>query len=111
MSNPFGGMLYLGRLSVPLTMLWVLTLVNIMNFVDGLDGLTAGITLISALALTTLAWTLQRYDAAVLAVIVVGGASLGFLPYNFNPAKVYLGDGGALLLGFLLAAISTEGGP
>ncbi len=108
MSNPFGGMLYLGKLSIPLTMLWVLTLVNIMNFVDGLDGLTAGITLISALALTTLAWTLQRYDAAVLAVIVVG-ISLGFLPYNFNPAKVYLGDGGALLLGFLLAAVSTEG--
>lgn len=108
MSNPFGGMIYLGKLSVPVTMLWVLTLVNIMNFIDGLDGLTAGITLISAVALTTLAWSLHRYDAAVLAAIVVG-VSLGFLPYNFNPAKVYLGDGGALLLGFLLAAVSTEG--
>jgi UDP-GlcNAc:undecaprenyl-phosphate GlcNAc-1-phosphate transferase len=108
MSNPFGGMLYLGKLSIPITMLWVLTLVNIMNFIDGLDGLTAGITLISALALTFLAWQLQRYDAAVLAAIVVG-ACLGFLPFNFNPAKVYLGDSGALLLGFFLAAISTEG--
>jgi UDP-GlcNAc:undecaprenyl-phosphate GlcNAc-1-phosphate transferase len=107
-SNPFGEMLYLGKLSIPLTMLWILTLINIMNFIDGLDGLTVGITLISAVALTTLAWTLGRYDAALLAVIVVG-VSLGFLPYNFNPARVYLGDGGAMLLGFLLAAVSTEG--
>lgn len=108
MSNPFGGMFYLGKLAIPLTMLWVLTLINIMNFVDGLDGLTVGITFISAVALSTLAWTLQRYDAALLAVILAG-ASLGFLPFNFNPAKVYLGDGGALLSGFLLAAVSTEG--
>jgi UDP-GlcNAc:undecaprenyl-phosphate GlcNAc-1-phosphate transferase len=108
MSNPFGEMLYLGKLSIPLTMLWVLTLVNIMNFIDGIDGLTTGITLISAVALATLALLLGRYDAAMLAVIVVG-ITLGFLPYNFNPARVYLGDGGAMLLGFLLAAISTEG--
>jgi len=108
MSNPFGGMLYLGKLSLPLTMLWVLTLINIMNFIDGLDGLAVGISMISAIALAVLAWSLQRYDAALLSIIVVG-VSLGFLPYNFNPAKVYLGDGGALLLGFLLAAVSTEG--
>ena len=108
MSNPFGEMLYVGRLSIPLTMLWVLTLVNIMNFIDGIDGLTTGISLIGAVALTTLAVLLGRYDAAILAVIVVG-TTLGFLPYNFNPARVYLGDGGAMLLGFLLAAVSTEG--
>lgn len=108
MSNPFGEMLYLGKLSIPLTMFWVLTLINIMNFIDGLDGLTTGITLISSVALTTLALLLGRYDAAFLAVIVVG-VTLGFLPYNFNPARVYLGDGGAMLLGFLLAAVSTEG--
>lgn len=107
-SNPFGEMLYLGKLSIPLTMLWVLTLVNIMNFIDGIDGLTTGITLIAAVALTTLAILLGRFDAALLAVIIVG-ATLGFLPYNFNPAQVYLGDGGAMLLGFLLAVISTEG--
>jgi UDP-GlcNAc:undecaprenyl-phosphate GlcNAc-1-phosphate transferase len=108
MSNPFGGMLYLGKLSIPLTMLWVLTLINIMNFIDGIDGLTTGITLIGAVALATLALLLGRYDAAMLAGIVVG-VCLGFLPYNFNPARVYLGDGGAMLLGFLLAAVSTEG--
>lgn len=107
-SNPFGEMLYLGRLSIPLTMLWVLTLINIMNFIDGIDGLTTGITLIAALALTTLAFLLGRSDAARLSLIVVG-TTLGFLPFNFNPAQLYLGDGGAMLLGFFLAAISTEG--
>ncbi|HHU61553.1 MAG: MraY family glycosyltransferase [Bacillota bacterium] len=107
-SNPLGGMLFLGKLSIPLTMLWVLTLINVMNFIDGLDGLTVGISMISAVALTTLALMLGRYDAALLAVILVG-VTLGFFPYNFNPARVYLGDGGAMLLGFLLAAVSTEG--
>ncbi|NLM42323.1 MAG: undecaprenyl/decaprenyl-phosphate alpha-N-acetylglucosaminyl 1-phosphate transferase [Firmicutes bacterium] len=108
MSNPFGGMFYLGKLSIPITMLWVLTLINIMNFIDGIDGLTTGISFIAAAALASLALLLGRYDAALLAVITAG-AALGFLPYNFNPAKLYLGDGGAMLLGFLLAAISTEG--
>jgi len=108
MSNPFGGMFYLGKLSFPITMLWVLTLINIMNFIDGIDGLTTGIAFIGAAALATLALRLGRYDAALLAVITAG-AALGFLPYNFNPAKLYLGDGGAMLLGFLLAAVSTEG--
>ena len=89
-SNPFGGMIYLGKLSIPLTMLWVLTLINIMNFIDGLDGLTTGIALIAAAALASLALLLGRYDAALMAIIVVG-AALGFLPYNFNPAKLYLG--------------------
>lgn len=107
-SNPFGGMLFLGKLSIPLTMLWVLTLINVMNFIDGLDGLTVGISMISAVALATLALMLGRYDAALLAIILVG-VTLGFFPYNFNPARVYLGDGGAMLLGFLLAAVSTEG--
>ena len=107
-SNPFGGMFYLGWLAIPLTMLWVLTLVNIMNFIDGIDGLTTGISFIAAAALATLALLLGRFDAALMAVITAGSA-LGFLPHNFNPAKLYLGDGGAMLLGFLLAAISTEG--
>ena len=98
----------MGKLSFPITMLWVLTLINIMNFIDGIDGLTTGIAFIGAAALATLALRLGRYDAALLAVITAG-AALGFLPYNFNPAKLYLGDGGAMLLGFLLAAVSTEG--
>ena len=108
LSNPFGDMVYLGRLSIPLTILWMLSVINIMNFIDGLDGLAVGITLIAAVALTSLAWSLERFDAAVMSVILVG-VSVGFLPFNFNPAMLYLGDAGAMFLGFLLAAVSTEG--
>lgn len=107
-SNPFGGMFYLGYFSIPVTMLWALSLINLMNFIDGLDGLAVGITLIAALTLLSLAWDLGRLEAAVLSAILVG-VSAGFLPFNFNPAKLYLGDAGAMLLGFLLAVVSTEG--
>ena len=106
-SNPFGGMITLGSFPFPDHAVGAY-LINIMNFIDGLDGLTTGIALIAAAALASLALLLGRYDAALMAIIVVG-AALGFLPYNFNPAKLYLGDGGAMLLGFLLAAISTVG--
>ena len=107
-SNPFGGMFYLGYLSMPVTVLWILALINLMNFIDGLDGLAVGITLIAALTLLSLAWDLGRMEAAVLSAILVG-VSAGFLPFNFNPAKLYLGDAGAMLLGLLLAVVSTEG--
>ena len=107
-SNPFGEMLYLGYFSIPVTLLWVLALINLMNFIDGLDGLAVGITLIAAFTLLSLAWDLGRVEAGVLSAILVG-VSAGFLPYNFNPAKLYLGDAGAMLLGFLLAVVSTEG--
>jgi len=107
-SNPFGGMFYLGYLSFPVTVLWVLSLINLMNFIDGLDGLAVGITLIAAVTLLSLAWDLGRIEAAVLSAVLVG-VSAGFLPFNFNPAKLYLGDAGAMLLGFLLAVVSTEG--
>ena len=86
----------------------VLALINLMNFIDGLDGLAVGITLIAALTLMGLAWDLGRFEAAVLSAVLVGVAA-GFLPFNFNPAKLFLGDSGAMLFGFLLALISTEG--
>jgi UDP-GlcNAc:undecaprenyl-phosphate GlcNAc-1-phosphate transferase len=107
-SNPFGGMFYLGYLSMPVTVFWILALINLMNFIDGLDGLAVGISLIAALTLLSLAWDLGRMEAAVLSAILVG-VSAGFLPFNFNPAKLYLGDAGAMLLGLLLAVVSTEG--
>jgi len=107
-TNPFGGMLYLGALAVPLTVLWMVSVINVMNFIDGLDGLATGIATISALALFSIAFDFGRMDAALVSILVVGCAA-GFLPFNFNPAKVYLGDAGAMFLGFLLAAIATEG--
>ncbi len=107
-TNPLGGMIYLSYLAVPVTMFWMLAVVNIMNFIDGLDGLSAGIALISSTALLSIAFDLARMDAALLAALLVG-AIAGFLPYNFNPARIYLGDAGALFLGFMLGAVAAEG--
>jgi UDP-GlcNAc:undecaprenyl-phosphate GlcNAc-1-phosphate transferase len=98
-----------------ITVLLVVTMVNAMNFVDGLDGLAAGIGLISAGA--TLAFSLnllkstggdvQNYAPALIAA-TLGGACLGFLPHNFQPAKIFMGDSGSMLIGLMLAASSTS---
>ena len=90
-------------------------LVNAMNFVDGLDGLAAGIGLISATATAVVAIGLVRahgndpaaYSPALLAV-VLAGACLGFLPHNFNPARIFMGDSGSMLIGLMLAAATTS---
>ncbi len=107
-THPLGGMVYLSYLSIPITVFWMMAVVNIMNFIDGLDGLSAGISLISCTALFTIAFDFGRADAALLAALLVG-AIAGFLPYNFNPARIYLGDAGAMFLGFMLGAIAAEG--
>lgn len=107
-TNPWGGMIYLSYFAIPITMFWMLAVVNIMNFIDGLDGLSAGIALISVSALFLLAYDLGRWDAAMLAVILAGSIA-GFLPFNFNPARIYLGDAGAMFLGFMLGAVAAEG--
>jgi UDP-GlcNAc:undecaprenyl-phosphate GlcNAc-1-phosphate transferase len=98
-----------------LTVLLVVTMVNAMNFVDGLDGLAAGIGLISAIA--TLAFSLnllklsggdvQNYAPALIAA-TLAGACLGFLPHNFQPAKLFMGDSGSMLIGLMLASASTS---
>jgi UDP-GlcNAc:undecaprenyl-phosphate GlcNAc-1-phosphate transferase len=97
-----------GWMTVPLTILWVIGITNALNLIDGLDGLAAGVALISSITIFIIAILNNRADAAVLTAIL-SGAILGFLPYNFNPAKIFMGDTGAQLLGFLLAAISIEG--
>ncbi len=107
-TNPWGGMIYVGTFAVPLTVLWMVSVVNVINFIDGMDGLAAGITGIAALSLLAISMEFGRYDPAVLSLILIG-ACVGFLPYNFNPAKVYLGDAGAMFLGFMLAGIATDG--
>lgn len=100
--------LNVGWLTVPLTILWVIGITNALNLIDGLDGLAAGVALISSVTIFIIAILNNRADAAVLTAIL-SGAILGFLPYNFNPATIFMGDTGAQLLGFLLAAISIEG--
>jgi UDP-GlcNAc:undecaprenyl-phosphate GlcNAc-1-phosphate transferase len=98
-----------------LTLLFTVVLVNAMNFVDGLDGLAAGIGMIGALAVGTFAISLilqygndPSYYSPALIAAVLGGACVGFLPHNFNPARIFMGDSGSMLIGVLLAAATTS---
>jgi UDP-GlcNAc:undecaprenyl-phosphate/decaprenyl-phosphate GlcNAc-1-phosphate transferase len=100
-------------LAVPLTIAWVVVMVNAVNLIDGLDGLAAGIVVIAAAAffaymVRSPGGDVQASTAAVLSAIA-GGAALGFLPWNFHPAKIFMGDSGALLLGLMLAVATVSG--
>lgn len=107
-TNPLGGMVHLAFWSVPVTLLWLVTITNIVNLIDGLDGLAAGVVAIACAPMVGVALMMDQPFAALLAV-VLAGSILGFLPYNFNPARIFMGDAGALFLGFVLGAISIEG--
>jgi len=95
-------------LTVILTILWITALMNAVNLIDGLDGLASGISAIAAAAFLILGLIQGQIAAALLSAAVLG-ASLGFIPFNFHPAKIFLGDSGSLLLGYLLATISILG--
>src|SRR6201981_1058260 len=86
----------------------VCAIINIFNFLDGLDGLAAGVAAIAGLTFSVIALSLGKVDAAVLAAIAFG-ACIGFLRHNFYPARIFMGDSGALLLGFVLATVSVQG--
>ena len=110
-NNPFAqgdGLIYLKTLSIPATIFWVVGITNTLNLIDGLDGLAAGVAGISSLSLMLVAAGLG-YTPIVILAMILAGACIGFLPYNFNPAKIFMGDTGALFLGFILAAITIEG--
>ena len=101
-------------LAVPLTILWVLVTVNAVNLMDGLDGLAAGIVAIAAIAFFVYAFAGpsnfdQTVPTAALLSAIVAGAAIGFLPYNFYPAKIFMGDSGSMLLGVLLASATVSG--
>ncbi|SEF38988.1 UDP-GlcNAc:undecaprenyl-phosphate GlcNAc-1-phosphate transferase [Caloramator fervidus] len=100
--------LFIGKFGILLTIIWVVGVTNAMNLIDGLDGLAAGICFISSMFLFFISIISKRYTAIFL-TLILAGSSLGFLPYNFNPASIFLGDCGAQLLGFLLSAISIQG--
>jgi UDP-GlcNAc:undecaprenyl-phosphate GlcNAc-1-phosphate transferase len=108
LSNPFGEILTLGPLSLPLTLLWFVGLSNALNLIDGLDGLAAGIGLFAVSASLMAALVNDRWEIALLSA-ALGGALLGFLRYNLTPASVFLGDCGSLFLGFVLAALAVRG--
>src|SRR6185436_13025698 len=91
---------------LPLTILWLLVCTNAFNLIDGMDGLATGAGLFATLTIL-LAGMLEGNHALVLAAVPLGGALLGFLRYNFNPASAFLGDSGSLLLGFLLGCFGV----
>jgi UDP-GlcNAc:undecaprenyl-phosphate/decaprenyl-phosphate GlcNAc-1-phosphate transferase len=95
-------------IGVPITVIGIVAVMNMVNFLDGLDGLAAGVCAISGFTFAVIELSLGRIGAAVLAAIVCG-ACLGFLHHNFYPARIFMGDSGALLLGFTLATISVQG--
>ncbi len=109
-TNFFGGseVIYLHSLALPISVIWIVGVTNTVNLIDGLDGLAAGISAIAAVTLSYIAILNLRYDAAMI-TLILAGSSIGFLPYNFNPAKIFMGDAGALFLGLVLAAISVDG--
>ncbi len=108
LTNPLGGMFFVGPLGVVLTVAWIVALCNIMNLIDGVDGLAAGIATIAGGTVFVAAYQRGDVGTAILAASLIG-ATLGFLPYNVNPARIFLGDTGSMLLGYILATISVLG--
>lgn len=107
--NPFGGgLIQLGLLGIPVTVLWIVGFTNVVNLIDGLDGLAGGVALIAAAGFLVLAVQANQLGAAVVAAALIGACS-GFLRHNFPPASVFMGDSGALFLGFALATVSLLG--
>lgn len=98
----------LGWLSVPFTVIWIVGITNAVNLIDGLDGLANGVSAISAATVLAIAFLASEGQVAVVMAAVVG-ACVGFLPYNMNPAKMFMGDTGATFLGFILATMSIQG--
>ena len=102
------GYVGLGWLAIPVTLIWIIGITNATNLLDGLDGLACGVSSISALTLLCIAIIVGEPEVAFI-TSALAGACFGFLPYNFNPAKLFMGDTGALFLGFILATVSVQG--
>ena len=100
--------LIFGYFSVPVTVLWIVAITNSVNLIDGLDGLAAGVSAISSFTMMIIAIVVADANVAVI-MAALAGSCLGFLPYNRNPAKIFMGDTGALLLGYVLATVSIIG--
>lgn len=99
---------FLNGWSIPLTVIWIVAITNSVNLIDGLDGLAAGVSAIASITMLVVAVVLGSGNVAVI-LAALTGACIGFLPYNFNPAKIFMGDTGALFLGYVLATLSVTG--
>ncbi|MFJ7950731.1 glycosyltransferase family 4 protein [Lysinibacillus sp. NPDC096418] len=105
---PFVGELDFGFLSIPLTILWIVGITNAINLIDGLDGLAAGVSSIALITLACMAFMLSNmFVLAIASILAV--ATIGFLFYNFHPAKIFMGDTGALFLGFMISVLALLG--
>lgn len=100
--------IFIGILAVPVTILWIVGVTNAVNLIDGLDGLACGVSTISSATMLVVAIMVAEPNVAVILAALMGGC-IGFIPYNLNPAKIFMGDTGALLLGYLLATVSILG--
>ena len=108
--NPFSAApwIVLGKWAIPVTILWIVAITNAVNFIDGLDGLACGVSAISAASLFVVSLLVSEQNVAVILAVLLG-ACLGFIPYNLNPAKIFMGDTGATFLGYILATLSISG--
>lgn len=126
LANPFGGTINLNSVYIPilnyngivyhfslwsdlLTIFWMVGMMNVINFVDGIDGLAAGISIIAALTIFLVSLASGQLALALLAIILVG-SSLGFLSFNYPPAKIFMGDSGSMFLGFMLGVMPLLSG-
>ena len=108
MKVPHFGFVDLGWFAVPFSIFWHMGMVNAINFLDGLDGLVTGVTLIAALTMIVVSVWKGQYLVAITMAALAGSAA-GFLPFNYNPARIFMGDGGSLFIGFVLASAAVEG--
>lgn len=111
-SSPFGGIIELNWFNIPwgipLTILWVVGITNAVNLIDGLDGLAGGLSAIAALTLAVIGWR-EGSPEIVLPALILAASTMGFLRYNFYPAKIFMGDSGSMFLGYTLACLSVIG--
>ena len=98
----------LNWLSVPVTIIWIVAITNAVNFIDGLDGLAVGVSAISTACLLIIALIVGEMNIAIILAALLGSC-LGFIPYNKNPAKIFMGDTGSTFLGYILATLSVQG--
>ncbi|MBQ3101361.1 MAG: undecaprenyl/decaprenyl-phosphate alpha-N-acetylglucosaminyl 1-phosphate transferase [Clostridia bacterium] len=105
----FGKTINFGGFSILITVFWIVGLTNAINLIDGLDGLSCGVSTISAFSLLLVAILMGQKPESILMTAILAGACLGFLPFNTNPAKIFMGDTGALFLGYTLSVISVGG--
>ncbi len=105
---PFGDRIEFDFMSIPITILWIVAITNAINFIDGLDGLAAGVSSIAFLTITGLALTMGDTLMVLIGCIMLG-STLGFLVFNFHPAKIFMGDTGSLFLGYMISVISIIG--